>query len=686
MKNFLICSALALSLGCQTPMKPVSSTTEPAPEMAQESFAIGEISRYPADISQVSSDTYEMEASGSDCKPQYGGQNYVISINGNERSDLGGQIKPDGCFKRTFRNGILRPGDNVVVRVNGTGAFSDTVPGGSGGGGGGGGNYPPAPQVPSADLSKVRTTAENNARCMANAVVDTYGRVERFRYNYYMGLRNGIAIYNIVNIGSLQSTPEYINGAQQGGPAGSISGKSYGRSAGNSEGMGQGFSEARSRFTAIVDTSNPPDRSMIVPRPVYSGSGSGQQARSIDERLSSLDSDLAAFVNQQNFSADGWSYGNQLGDYWSASRLYSWNTSYQFDLVSSWYRDDWAFQLWQEQRFRRCSDQVDYYQKLADSSQTANSSAATSTFRSAFKNEYDQVIGYKWRNEVTKSEAIPFSFGQQHGMRVAREYAYDVGYYSTYNSYYQAASIQGFSETYEQAYQNGFTSTFQKYESSPIVEGLEVEFRTNNSRQAFGAGSPIGVILKRAVNLGQKDGVITLTPADNVVLGQQKQVTLKKSENLKQPISLGDMGYVGFSAAPNAKSKVSIMIGGVRLTREFNVDWITTVYNMATTTTATIRNPAFTYIRNNLAVEWSNMGKGLFPTNRYADKIPTNTFLEQMVSSYENPGSSPAFKAGVKLQVPGLKAIIGARPTGLFDGARKARWDSANALFDRMMK
>ncbi len=666
----------------------------PSSEAPESSAALytpePEMIRWPADISQISPGDYEMEATGSDCKMQYANQSYVISINGNVRNDLGGQIKSDGCFKRTFRNGILRPGDNVVVRVNGTGAFSDTVPGGNGGshtGGGNSGGYPsptPAPQVPDADIAKVRITAENNARCMANAVVASYGRVERYRYNYYMGLRNGISIYNLVNLGSLQNTSDYIAGAQQGSIDGANNGLAQGRSEGVEDGNDQGRVDARSRFTAVVDTGNPPDRSVNIPNPSFAGLTSGQQARNIEQRLAGLDSDIASWLGQQSFSYDGWSYGNRYGDYWSASKLYGWNTSYQFDLVNSWYRDDWAFQLWKEQKFSRCSNQYDYYEKLADSSQTGNSYTATSAFRSAFKNEYDNVIGSKWRNEVTKSEPVAFSFGQQHGIRVAKDYARDVGYYASYNSNYSNASVQGHAQTFDSAYQNGFKTTFQNYESNPVVEGIEIDFKTNNSRQAFGAGSPINIVLKRAVNVGLKDGVMNVRTADNIVLGQQKQVTLKKSETLKSPIGLNGIGFVGFSAAPNAQTKITVLVGSPS-SHQFKVDWAATIYNMATSTQANIKTTATNYIKNNLASEWSKMNSGLWPTNRYTDNQPSNTLLEQMVGIYENPNSG-GYKGNIKAAVPTLRTILGARPSGLFAGRAKDRWDSANALFDRMTK
>ncbi len=635
--------------------------------------------REPAAISKVGGDDYEMETCGLSRN-----EKFKILKNGSD-INRGGRTDASGCVKTTFRNGVVKPGDNLVIVINDKNQASETIPSGGSSGNGGGGNnggHKPSPapspapiqSLPSVDLGAVRDTAENNARCMANAVVEGYGRMERYRYNFQKGLRQGIYIYNWSNLGELRTTSDYIRGAQDGEARGSSEGLVQGRQAGASEGQSYGSSAARRSFSAAVDTGAAPNLDNTPPSPSYQGSRSAVPSpRTVEERIGALNGEVQSWLRSVDFAYDGWQW-DPWGDYWSPAKLYSIN-NYDFELVRSWYRDDWAWNLWRQKSFSRCKNQVGYYDKISDSSQTKNSQDAERTFRSRFKSEYDNVIGEKWAKAVRRDEPAAFDFGRSMGVRVSQDYARELGYYNSYSTSYSATSINGYHETYASGYRNGFDTSKKLYENSSVLDDMTAEIKAANGR-SFGVGTAINVNLKSVKNIGRQPAEPKVTLSGNVFAATTKKFKMGYSESLKEPQVFTAIAFVGTGGAPNQNSQVTLKVDSLSQDFNINSDWSETIQNIATTSPE-VSKAIVDYMKYHLALEWKDVKSGL-GSNKYKTPL-SDTLLEKLADSY-NQGNAD-LKGKLKPKLSELRSTLGERPGFIYFDDR-AKWDSANKIYE----
>jgi len=694
MKKLIIAFAWLSMVGCSSATKPsVDFTT---PQNANES-------RDPAAIeASGDGDDYRMETCGLPA-----GSVFKILKNGSELPN-GGRTDASGCLRTSFRNGLVRAGDNLVIQVDGKNRGSETVPqrrGGNSNGGGGnnnGGGQNPSPNpggggnngggqttyIPEpVSIEKVRNQAENNARCMANAVVATYGKMERFRYNFHRGLREGVNSYNWQNMGALRDTPEYEKGLADGQENGSGDGVIAGRKAGVSDGDSKGRTEARQRYVEVVDRDTAPNLTVVVPASGFGGlSASNAAPRTVEERLRSLDGEVRSWISSQDFSYDGWAI-DSWSDRWSPSTIYGWN-NYQGQLVNSWYRDDWAFDLWRQRRFARCSQQVNYYDTIRDPSQTGNAAEAERVFRTTFKGFYDRVIDDKWNDVVQVHDEYPYSYGRNLGYKVSRDYARDMGYYNGYRTSYSTASLDGHSDTFGGAYQAGFDENSKYHERNMVLESPAADIKSTSSTGAFGAGSSFNLTVKRLVNIGRQKGDAKVSVTGNVAGVQSKSIPMDYSRSLKAPVDFPAIGSIGFQTGPLQSTNVTVNLGNQPVSFNVTIDWDTTIRNfIATTVGSPARVQFLNYMKQHLAIEWESIRKGV-GDNKYNPKNkkspPNDTLLERMTILYGQ--LSDAEKTSLRASAVDLKAAIGKRSGGWLAVDDKAKWDAASALYDKLLK
>jgi len=525
-------------------------------------------------------------------------------------------------------------------------------------------------------MRSVRKTAENNASCMANAVVQAYGKMERYRYNFQKGLRQGLLVYNLANLGSMRSTPEYIKGAQDGEVRGTSEGMIRGREIGASAGQSEGSSSAFRNFSSVVDTGAPPSMDNTPPTPSYQGDRSPVSSpRSIEERISASNSEVQSWVRSMDFSYDNWRW-DPWGDYWNPSKLYGWN-NYDFDLVRSWYRDDWAWSLWKQKSFSSCRDQVAYYERISDPSQTRNSDEAERAFRSSFKNQYDSVINEKWSNTVNREEPLALIYGQTLGIKISRDYATDLGYYNAHSSSYSAASIEGYRETYASGFKNGFDSAAKRYENSMYLTDLSADIKSGTSG-IFGVGTPITVNVQSLKNIGRQPGEAKVSLTGNTQVNDSKTLKIGHSQTLKEPVSFTALSYVGTAGAPNQNSQITLRVDSIQKDYNINVDWSETIKNLANSTPE-IRKNIVGYMKHYLELEWKDVKSGL-GGNKYKSQ-PSDTLLEKLADNYQQGG--PDLKGKIKSVIGDLKSVLGERP-GFMSFDDRAKWDSAGKIYDSM--
>ncbi|GEM_PF-2651128 len=681
MRKLLVILAWLTIVSCSSTSK-VAQTETAFPVGASQAHEGSEVDRDPAAISNVGGADYSMETCNL---PR--NEVYKILKNGSDMN-RGGRTDANGCFKTTFRGGIVGPGDNLVIQVSGRNVGSETVPRGQGGNSqgqtpnpSGGGSYNPPvttqPTTDRVDINKVRNTADNNARCMANAVVAAYGRIESDRYNYYRGIREGMAIYSLSNLGSLRDTVEYKLGAKDGSANGGNEGLAAGRAAGVNEGANLGRAQSRARHLEVLDKDSAPNLSVNIPSPSGGGLAVNMgSVRTIDERLRAVDGEVQSWVRAQSYGYDGWAIDG-WSDRWSPTTIYGWN-SYQFDLVRSWYRDDWAFQIWKERRFSRCSDQVGYYDRIRDPSQTSNYSEAESAFRNTFKSVYDNVFDEKWRREVEKPNPVPFAFGRNLGFRISQEYARDLGYQNGYLLAYGEASQQGKEETFPDAYTNAFVQTNNYFQNNMELENLAAEIKPVQGI-TYGVGTPITVVVKSLQNVGRQNGEARISIAGNAAQVESKTIKMDYSKSIKEPVVFQGYAVIGANGAPDQSSSVTVRAEKLAVNLPFTVDWNTTIRNFTTAAPAT-KASILAYMKIHLKAEWESVKKGI-GGDKYKANSPTDTLLEKLVIL--TAGMPVDQKAVIKASADDLGSVLGSKPClTCFDD--KAKWNSGGELYKKL--
>lgn len=640
--------------------------------------------REPAEITKVGEGDYRVEWCGNSSDS---GRKYELLVNGSG-DNAGGRLDANGCLKFTFRDNRVRPGDNIVYRIDGQNRASETVPGRQTG------NPPPRPNEPSpsqptlqrVDLNKVENEAENRARCTANAVVGLYGRVESYRYNFSRGFRSGLQLYNLTNLGDLRRSPEYQQGYSIGDRDGAVQGMRAGERAGESDAASRASSDVHGRYVAIVDRNMPPDLTRTVPNPGFEGLRADiAEPRGVGLRISDLEAEYRAHVMRQSFGYEGdvmrWDSWRQE---WTLGYYYQ--HDFSNELVRGWYRDDWAFDMYRRRQFSRCADGVDYYNKIRDGNLYSNAAQAESTYRQMFKREYDRVIDSKWNNAVRAENPAAFHDGQGYGYRVAREYARDVGYTTGYRLSYSEQSRVSYDGRFAQAYVAVFDREVQRYEQGTIPQLQEAQVVTDggNGRVNLVVGMPLTVNLLKAYNLGRQPGDVAVTVAGpHVMNASKKTVRFEPSATVKEEGRLvGPLGYVSTAVAPNGTAEVVIEVGGNRMVDRFVMDWKNLV-RVAGSTQGQIQSTQLEYLFAIMSKEMKDHDGGFFEGNPW-ESPKEDRLLKQ--AAYVIEKMSPQEKASFKSVVSRLRTAMGKRPSGVFGGCNKKcqAWNSLDGWLKKM--
>jgi hypothetical protein len=308
----------------------------------------------------------------------------------------------------------------------------------------------PTIQLPSADLNKVRITAENQARMIANRVVEKYGSAENARYNLWLGLNDGVRSYMVVT--QLSGDQRYRAGQLTGQREGSREASVRGEAEGSSLGASVAQSDALIRFRAVVDTASQPDVTLRIPQPnATTASANIAEPKSIDDRIREQSDELIRRLSSFDYLNRG-----------NLSEMYGWK-DYRFDLVKGYYREDWAWNAWNNRELGGgYESELTYLQKISDANQTLNAESAKQAFRSQFKSTYDLVIDQKWESAVSRRNSAYYEPGVMLGQRIGADYAQEKGYADGYRASYPTAFIEGKYRSFPAAYTSAFQQNVQK--------------------------------------------------------------------------------------------------------------------------------------------------------------------------------------------------------------------------------
>ncbi|MCM2280761.1 MAG: hypothetical protein NDI61_02815 [Bdellovibrionaceae bacterium] len=592
----------------------------------------------------------------------------------------GGRTNERGCIKTTFREGKARAGDNLIIEVNGR-RSSETVPGS------GGGSTDPIDDREQVELSKVRQTAENQARFFANRVVIVYGSQENYRYNYYRGLRQGIDLYNWSTVSGVQHTYEFREGAARGQQDGASEGFAAGQYQGGNRGNSQGRADAFQRYQVVVDQNRAPDTELRIPAIHFGGLTASRSTPSMEDRLSQMESLVRSELGRLRFGDADYAHQVEWDEYWSPRTMYGWS-DYRYDLVRDWYREDRAFDLYRRRALGgNYGSSLEYLERISDPAKTKNASEARNAYERSFKSEYNQVIDNKWRSAVTAPNHPAQTFGLHIGQQAAREHTREMGYNWAYATAYQNASLQSYEPAFTQSYRDGFEATVRQYEANAMLGSLSGQILGANGTEPLVIGAALSVEITRLVNYGRQNATVTLHSGSGTELLDTRSFSLGYSTSLQDSHVEKNFAKLLANPPPGQRQEISIRVGtrndtsGLVLTQAIELRWDAQVVALARTG----RNNAHVlpYVLKQIGEEWKEIDN-TFSKNHYeGDARTKDTLLEQMVRAAKT--LAPAERQSLQALKPELKRVFGDKPRlgGALTGKAR-KYKTAMALIDQI--
>lgn len=550
---------------------------------------------------------------------------------------------------------------------------------------------PPPPPKDKLDLSAVRETSRQQANMIANRIVRLFGALENYRYNFRMGVVDGIEIYKFAT-GGYRNSQDYRDGYSDGENRGRGEGSRAGAFQGQTDGNSVGTNTAVSRFYEVVDTNRPPrlDRPTF-PIPPFGGLNGQYSEGSIEDRLDRRESEYKRYLE-----ALAWRDGDIVVEYdawygeWKLSRLYSsYNPS---QLVQSYWREDYAFNYW---KTHRPDDMDRYWAKINNEEKYENSAEAVNTFISTFKTQYNRVIDEKWRDEVLRPNERARSEGRTLGVIVAKEQAYALGQKDGYLVEYRNGSIQGFRSSYVGAAEGGFDGTVRHYSQNPVVAEVGLDLVDGSGQNRLVPGTPLNLVVRQVTNYGRQSAQLnySLRQTSGIYQWPAKGFTLNASTSIGRSTSqtkvqtLPMLGEIGNGVAVNRPEVVQVSDGNRQYEVTIQVAW----WNVVETVALISKNSAeetsrrkYKYSRenilNSLSREWVELkDKGGYDFGRGKGHQTLIKELSQVVVTLQGRGQDVQQVKEMKAEII---ALYGKRP-GPLSNAR-TNWDSAMELLQRL--
>ncbi|MCB9094487.1 MAG: hypothetical protein H6621_05390 [Halobacteriovoraceae bacterium] len=520
------------------------------------------------------------------------GFNKAYDVNFYKYSDYLDQIKmnSNGSFSYTTPRNTFQHGNKMVVKVlnyNGSGnhyerSWEYRKPTGGQGG-------EQSQEIP---YEKLKNYANQQARTVANRVVNTYGEREKFKYNLVAGFWDGYELYRLYNGRGAYGYGAYHKGLANGRDIGKREGYRKGRDAASSEATLSAYSAVKAKFVAAVDTGHSPELSYSIPVVNYDGIPGDYYVPTVEEKLKELESDF-----RYKISVYRWAYDDYVldtwGNDWTLRRIYTYNGTYEF--VDSWFRSDYAYDEWKDNRL---GGKYDYniYKKL--------SSDQKYEYKKIFKSIYDDVIDSKFYRKKTERNPIAYALGQNYGYDVGREMAYQEGVRDGILDTHRASSIKGFEDNYAKFWEDSFIGYVEKFQNNPVLEVLDA-----NVVGLFIPTGEIGVTIKKMRNIGGVDFNGTAYLSGESVDSVKKLYNLKLealTSNLGKEINFDVMAKINNGAKPDAKNVVTLHLGDFAFNLSYEMGWENILEafahdNLSSSQVATVES----YLLKQVSAEWS---------------------------------------------------------------------------------
>lgn len=551
------------------------------------------------------------------------------------------------------------------------------------------------------DPKKVKIYAEQAANFFANRVVEIYGKVENYKYNFYVGFKKAASFYSNLGI-SIQNLPQYGYGQKNGLSKGYEDGYSHGQQKGIQEGTSVGRQDAVDRFYAAVENSGSLDvNAGAGPDSAnYPGTNPSIANPDLNNKFTTYNNDYYQELKSGlNFDAevefDSDLNGNIYGGNVSLSDYYSWN-DYKNEVLFSYWKSENALNLFLSKKLIK-STSVDHnkvkannemiakYKEITDSNLYKDADQNRRLFRSTFINQYDDVIGYKWNKEVyDKSNYAAQSRGEYYFTQAIQAYAYDVGYQNGYIENYIPRNIQGYRHSVGPAYVKSFNETVNYYSNNPVISEVQLDIVNQDGKKSFSVIDNIIPVLSRVVNAGKVAGKLIVriqqNNAINNAVNNTLEIEIPALTRFTSSQALGVVSQVSTSVKPEDQIDLVLTTNAGNKSVRMTMSWHQTVKQI-TKDIPQRQQILSQYLSQHLGKEMKDM-RSVFKKNKYKHE-PENTFAGKLVSTYQtlNPQEQQLLNQFQTSIVSG----IGKRPRDFICiGCGKDEWDAAQNIFKQI--
>ena len=547
---------------------------------------------------------------------------------------------------------------------------------------------PQQPALPSIDRITVENMATEASTLVVKYIVETLGRIERIRLNFFKGY---LDIKQQNETEAARSTSEYRRGARQSEIESekiSAQGVLSGQELANLVAKREAEAAVKERIYKtpsgqLPDFNLPQNLNFSSTISKFNGHGTYRSpVRSMDDRLMALDQEIQnklrpLFVKSESeitLAEDFFklNYGTNQGE-----------TIRNFKdklVVNSAERGRNAFLGFKENKFpsgRSEALQRDYFEMSRGFEKGRD---AQKWFEMTFVKKYNMSIESRW-NETVNADTLEarqsYTLGLNTYQELFKSFSEDLGRFEKSNEIYWAAQIQRFADSYEQAYRKHFAQLAHQAMTSSLVEiRSEDVFITGSSGDLkhLTLGDSLSVQLRKAINFGgQGDVVRVLLHGSGLVMKDSVSFEIPGFSTQAQKAfeSIAQIEEISSTQVDSVK-QISLRFTGkgidktiqsfeIRVTLEALLRKLATD-SQGTYTERLVKN-LFGYLKNEWESNAGAFGTVYDNTDEEADKL----VIKRLAKFFKNL-SEPNQKENIKRHMPEIiKAFNGGkRPTGLF--------------------
>lgn len=350
----------------------------------------------------------------------------------------------------------------------------------------------------SIEKQKIENYADQQARTVANRIVNSFGGQENYKFNFVKGLKQGYTtakVFTLVN-----------NSYSQGVLAGEAEGKSKGKKIGQDH----AFKEANQRAKQIAVSRHRQaitqgfiDYSIQIPQNVFVASKIADDVFNLEknyqERIKLIDSDLRVELKKNTFGKD-FVVNFQFDENFSITRWLAMDGKYKY--VDSYFADEHALNEWKRNGL---GGKYDYalYQKMNLTERSA--------FENHFKSIYRNVINEKLDKKIQEPNNDAFQRGVVWGNKIGNDESYLNGFKNGLEKKLEKYAFKKFNELFPGYFSTYFMHWMQYFNSNLA---FDIEANLIPSSQQAGYFTLTGKIINYS---GVEDFNLPLTLTSRVL-------------------------------------------------------------------------------------------------------------------------------------------------------------------------